>query len=137
LPIAGLGCLWVGQRPFQLPHMNNALHASQKRCTKNKTQLLRFTIPFQTDKWASGELKVSPSATIYSLHSLLVDEMNRFCYGLDEYLGYVPNKCFVYPRQPHASWSQNVVYVQRRIQCVYIRQKPEGGSSANIKPCLD
>jgi hypothetical protein len=50
----------VGQKPFTLLH-NNALRASQKRCTKNKDT----DHPFPSREMGIWEIKDTPGATIY------------------------------------------------------------------------
>ena len=51
--------------------------------------------------------------------------MNWFCHGLDEHLGYFPNKCFVYSRQTHVSLLQNVVYVQQSNAYIHDKSQKE------------
>jgi hypothetical protein len=115
--------------------MNSALRASQKRYTKNKTQL-RFTIPFQVEKWASGKLK--PPLVPPSILSIgLVDERIGSAMAWTNIRAILPTSALSIQVKPMLVCQKgDFVYVQQRSMRIYTT-KAKRGSNANIKPWLD
>jgi hypothetical protein len=109
----------VGQKPFSLSHMNNALCASQKRWTKNKTAP-QIHHSFPDREMGIWEIKATLSATNYSSPS---------AWSTKEWVLLWPGRTFgLFCQQvlcpstlnPRQSVTKEMFVCATRIKCIYI-----------------